>query len=220
MEWGAAPWRPHPSAGGPCVLEKKAANNAMELMTHWPNDWFPGWVETMTGWRGRSGASCAGGPHPQKARRAPRPRPQERVRQRAPATGPQRGDCGDRGPPADSALIELRSCERFGILSAASRRRGADDVLPLPFSLNWATTKSFSSSRERWDRPPPWITVGSTCWQRNLGSLERPPDRASIPDRGKAPHERSDFRSQELPGHPCRRTLLQGAAGRTPDCGS
>ena len=30
-------------------LEKKAANNAMELMTHWPNDWFPGWVEAMTG---------------------------------------------------------------------------------------------------------------------------------------------------------------------------
>ena len=30
-------------------LEKKAANNAMELMTHWPSDWFPGWVEAMTG---------------------------------------------------------------------------------------------------------------------------------------------------------------------------
>src|ERR1022692_3508050 len=29
-------------------LEKKAANNAMELMTRWPNDWMPGWVETMT----------------------------------------------------------------------------------------------------------------------------------------------------------------------------
>src|ERR1019366_5158208 len=30
-------------------LEKKAANNAMRLMTHWPSDWFPGWVEAMTG---------------------------------------------------------------------------------------------------------------------------------------------------------------------------
>src|SRR5580700_6629652 len=29
-------------------LEKKAANNAMELMTRWPGDWVPGWVETMT----------------------------------------------------------------------------------------------------------------------------------------------------------------------------
>ena len=29
-------------------LEKKAANNAMELLTRWPGDWTPGWVETMT----------------------------------------------------------------------------------------------------------------------------------------------------------------------------
>ena len=29
-------------------LEKKAANNAMELMTRWPGDWVAGWVETMT----------------------------------------------------------------------------------------------------------------------------------------------------------------------------
>jgi tRNA 2-(methylsulfanyl)-N6-isopentenyladenosine37 hydroxylase len=24
-------------------LEKKAASNAMELLTRWPNDWVPGW---------------------------------------------------------------------------------------------------------------------------------------------------------------------------------
>src|ERR1039458_8702706 len=30
-------------------LEKKAANNALELLTRWPGDWLPGWVETMTG---------------------------------------------------------------------------------------------------------------------------------------------------------------------------
>ena len=29
-------------------LEMKAAQNAMELMTRWPNDWTPGWVESMT----------------------------------------------------------------------------------------------------------------------------------------------------------------------------
>jgi tRNA-(ms[2]io[6]A)-hydroxylase len=29
-------------------LEKKAANNAMELMTRWPDDYTPGWVDTMT----------------------------------------------------------------------------------------------------------------------------------------------------------------------------
>src|ERR1035437_3627812 len=30
-------------------LEKKAATNALELLTRWPGDWLPGWVETMTG---------------------------------------------------------------------------------------------------------------------------------------------------------------------------
>ena len=29
-------------------LEKKAATNAMELLTRWPDDWLDGWVETMT----------------------------------------------------------------------------------------------------------------------------------------------------------------------------
>src|SRR5947209_6410713 len=29
-------------------LEKKAAANAMELLTRWPNDGVEGWVETMT----------------------------------------------------------------------------------------------------------------------------------------------------------------------------
>src|SRR5674476_713973 len=30
-------------------LEKKAATNALELLTRWPGEWLPGWVETMTG---------------------------------------------------------------------------------------------------------------------------------------------------------------------------
>src|SRR5690348_4672989 len=29
-------------------LEKKAATNALELLTRWPNDWLDGWVEAMT----------------------------------------------------------------------------------------------------------------------------------------------------------------------------
>src|SRR4051812_20554437 len=29
-------------------LERKATNNAMELMTRWPGEWTPGWVEIMT----------------------------------------------------------------------------------------------------------------------------------------------------------------------------
>ena len=30
------------------ILEKKAANNAMDMLTRWPGDLVPGWVETMT----------------------------------------------------------------------------------------------------------------------------------------------------------------------------
>ncbi len=30
------------------ILEKKAANNAMDMLTRWPGEWVPGWVETMT----------------------------------------------------------------------------------------------------------------------------------------------------------------------------
>src|SRR5428012_16251 len=30
-------------------IEKKAAKNAMDLMTRWPDEWVAGWVETMTG---------------------------------------------------------------------------------------------------------------------------------------------------------------------------
>src|SRR5262245_16026899 len=29
-------------------LEKKAAHNALEMLTRWPGEWTPGWVETMT----------------------------------------------------------------------------------------------------------------------------------------------------------------------------
>src|SRR5450432_3411043 len=30
-------------------LEKKAATNALDLLGRWPDEWVPGWVETMTG---------------------------------------------------------------------------------------------------------------------------------------------------------------------------
>lgn len=29
-------------------LEMKAAHNAMDMLTRWPGEWLPGWVETMT----------------------------------------------------------------------------------------------------------------------------------------------------------------------------
>ena len=29
-------------------LEKKAATNALDMLARWPDEWVPGWVETMT----------------------------------------------------------------------------------------------------------------------------------------------------------------------------
>ena len=49
LEWGTAVLaNPVELLIDHAFLEKKAANNAMELMTRWPDEWTPGWVETMT----------------------------------------------------------------------------------------------------------------------------------------------------------------------------
>src|ERR1700682_5459951 len=49
-EWGrAALADPVALLRDHAFLEKKAAANALELMTRWPGEWTPGWVETMTG---------------------------------------------------------------------------------------------------------------------------------------------------------------------------
>jgi tRNA-(ms[2]io[6]A)-hydroxylase len=102
-------------------LEKKAATNALELLTRWPNDWLEGWVETMTSVARDEVAhlaqvirilSARGGrldrfhknPYANDLRRLVR-----------------------KGEPVElldrvlvAALIEVRSCERFAVLAAAS----------------------------------------------------------------------------------------------------
>ena len=50
-------------------LEKKAANNALELLTRWPGDWLPGWVETT--WKYSAGSSSARRSSSQCSRAAP-----------------------------------------------------------------------------------------------------------------------------------------------------
>src|SRR5437667_8138856 len=49
IEWGTAVLAdPIPLLIDHAFLEKKAATNAMELLTRWPEDWLDGWVEAMT----------------------------------------------------------------------------------------------------------------------------------------------------------------------------
>ncbi len=110
------------------ILEKKAAANALDLLTRWPSDWVPGWVETMTGvardetahlsqvtriiFR-RGGRLERGHTNPYaKALRT-------HVRKGGVAEGIDR--------LLVSALIEARSCERFAVLSEAAQ--GQDDEL-------------------------------------------------------------------------------------------
>jgi tRNA-(ms[2]io[6]A)-hydroxylase len=98
-------------------LEKKAANNAMELMTRWPNDWVPGWVETMTSVARDETAHLA-----QVIRILLRRGGRlTRVHKNAYANSlrmlVRKGEVSETLDRLFvSALIEARSCERFGVL--------------------------------------------------------------------------------------------------------
>ncbi len=102
-------------------LEKKAANNAMELMTRWPGEWLPGWVETMTGVARDEAAHLA-----QVTRILIRRGGRfERIHKNGYANAlrllVRKGEAGEiLDRLFVSALIEARSCERFEILAGAS----------------------------------------------------------------------------------------------------
>ena len=102
-------------------LEKKAANNALDLLTRWPHEWSPGWVETMTAVARDETAHLA-----QVTRLLLRRGGRlERIHKNPYANAlrllVRKGGAGelvDRLPV--SALIESRSCERFAVLAAAA----------------------------------------------------------------------------------------------------
>ena len=102
-------------------LEKKAANNAMELLTRWPNDWTEGWVETMAGVARDEAAHLA------QVMRMLIDRGGRLDRTHKNSYANSLRLLVRKGEPAEvldrllvSALIEVRSCERFALLAAAS----------------------------------------------------------------------------------------------------
>jgi tRNA-(ms[2]io[6]A)-hydroxylase len=102
-------------------LEKKAATNAMELMTRWPDDWVEGWVDTMTAVARDEAAHLA-----QVTRLLSRRGGRLDRFHKNPYANALR-QLVRKGEPLDTmdrllvaALIELRSCERFAVLSGAS----------------------------------------------------------------------------------------------------
>jgi tRNA-(ms[2]io[6]A)-hydroxylase len=122
IEWGrAALADPIPLLIDHAFLEKKAAVNAMELLTRWPNEWLDGWVETMTA-VARDEAN-----HLAQVVRILLNRGGRLDRfHKNPYAGELR-QLVRKGQPTElldrllvAALIEVRSCERFAVLSEAS----------------------------------------------------------------------------------------------------
>jgi tRNA-(ms[2]io[6]A)-hydroxylase len=102
-------------------LEMKAAQNAMELMTRWPNEWTPGWVETMTGVARDEAAHLSQVTRLLMKRGGRMERGHKSLYASALRTlvrGGKSGETLDR--LCVSALIEARSCERFAVLATTT----------------------------------------------------------------------------------------------------
>lgn len=121
-EWGVAVLRePLALLTDHALLEKKAATNALELLTRWPGNWVPGWVETMTA-VARDEASHLAQVTRLLLRRGGK---LNRMHRNPYATAlhllVRKGTAKE---AVDrllvSALIEARSCERFACLAAAA----------------------------------------------------------------------------------------------------
>lgn len=102
-------------------LEMKAAQNAMELMTRWPNDWTPGWVESMTSVARDETAHLAQvsrllirrGGRLERGHKSTYAAALRKLVRSGKSTETLDRLCV-------SALIEARSCERFSILAATT----------------------------------------------------------------------------------------------------
>ena len=102
-------------------LEKKAANNALELMTRWPGDWLPGWVETMTRVASDEAAHLAQVTRILMRRGGRLTRVHKNPYANELRLLVRKGETPELLDRLFvSALIEARSCERFGVLSAAA----------------------------------------------------------------------------------------------------
>ena len=102
-------------------LEKKAANNAMDMMTRWPNDWVPGWVETMTGVARDEAVHLAQVTRILMRRGGRLTRIHKNPYANALKSLVRRGEVPESVDRLFvSALIEARSCERFAVLAEVS----------------------------------------------------------------------------------------------------
>ncbi len=102
-------------------LERKAATNAMELLTRWPNEWLEGWVETMTAVARDETAHLAQVTRILIARGGRLDRTHKNPYANSLRQLVRKGESAELlDRLLVSALIEARSAERFGVLAAAS----------------------------------------------------------------------------------------------------
>ena len=122
IEWGVAVLsEPFSLLIDHAFLEKKAATNALELLTRWPDDWTEGWVEAMTSVARDEMAHLSQvirillnrGGRMDRFHKNPYANALRQLVRKA-----SRQELLDRLLVA--ALIEVRSCERFSVLAAAS----------------------------------------------------------------------------------------------------
>ena len=102
-------------------LEKKAATNALELLTRWPDDWLDGWVDAMTA-VARDEVT-----HLAQVTRLLQSRGGRLDRYHKNPYANALRQLVRKGEPTElldrllvASLIEVRSCERFSVLAATS----------------------------------------------------------------------------------------------------
>jgi tRNA 2-(methylsulfanyl)-N6-isopentenyladenosine37 hydroxylase len=122
LDWGRAVLAdPVALLADHAYLEKKAATNALDLLARWPGDWVPGWVEAMTSIARDEAAHLAQVTRILLRRDARLPRAHKNQ------YANDLRKLVRKGRPEEivdlllvSALIEARSCERFGVLAAVA----------------------------------------------------------------------------------------------------
>jgi tRNA-(ms[2]io[6]A)-hydroxylase len=148
-------------------LEKKAANNAMELLTRWPNDWTEGWVETMAGVAKDETAHLA------QVMRMLLERGGRLDRTHKNSYANSLRLLVRKGEPAEvldrllvSALIEVRSCERFAVLAGVSEDAELSAFYHALFSSEFGHYKVFLKLA----RQIAGEKAAETRWQEMLAS--------------------------------------------------
>jgi tRNA-(ms[2]io[6]A)-hydroxylase len=122
MEWGRSVLT-HPISllVDHAFLEKKAASNAMDMLTRWPNEWLDGWVEAMTSVARDEAVHLAQVTRILLDRGGRLDRTHKNPYANSLRLLVRKGESAevlDRLLVA--ALIEVRSCERFSVLASTS----------------------------------------------------------------------------------------------------